>query len=102
MASPGSAYIGDSLMHSLWHINAPKCRTTGTLIGGFASVSTSASAAVSVAHCIIIIIIRLMDSCLQLQPGRQQAGRLRFGPADRKCYCNMQKLAGALQSMLNI
>lgn len=94
MASPGNAYIADSLMHSLWHINAPKCRTTGILIGGFASAFAPASASASADHCIIIIIIRLMDSCLQLQPGRQAA--------DRKCYCNMQKLAVEQQSMLNI
>lgn len=73
MASPGSAYIVDSLMHSLWHINAPKCRTTGILIGGF---SAPASASAPATHCIIIIIIRLMDSCLQLQPGRQLTGNV--------------------------
>lgn len=77
MASPGSAYIVDPLMHSLWHINAPKCRTTGILIGGFfASAPASAAASAPATHCIIIIIIRLMDSCLQLQPGRQLTGNV--------------------------
>lgn len=69
-------------MHSLWHINAPKCRPTG-IRWGFAGV-------LSADHC----ITRFMGP---MPPARHgTAATVAWIPlcecvcqADRKCYCNM-------------
>lgn len=70
---------GKSLMDSLWHINAPKCRPTG-IRWGFAWF-------LSADHCITRFMGLLRGQRPHLRHGCNCC--LNRWQADRKCYCNM-------------
>lgn len=106
--SPGNAGNGPtgmpamSLMHSLWHINAPKCRPTG-IRWGFAGV-------LSADHC----ITRFMGPMPPIRMAWH--GTVRYGMVRHGCNCCLNRSVcakltgnvivicsyGLLKSMLNI